>query len=142
MSTQQVSAFCLVTDPSCWMLGQNFTFVAQVPAPATKDDASEEESEPLTNCQKKDRWNARGKARRQVKWKVEAFMAGVSGKDSKEGASKKKKRAKKSAAKEKGTKAKKMIELWDEGEDEAEDDDPPKKFMVYLDIKEPKVVAA
>ena len=73
-------------------------------------------------------------------------MAGVGGKDSKEGASKKKKRAKKSAAKEKGIKAKKMIELWDEGEDEDEDededDDPPKKFMVYLDIDGLKVAAA
>ena len=124
------------------MLGQNFTFVAQVPAPATEDDASEEESEPLTGCQKKDRWNARGKARRQVKWKAEAFMAGVGGEDSEEGASKKKKRAKKSAAKEKGTKAKKMIELWDEGEDDDDDDDPPKKFTVYLDIKGPKVATA
>ena len=133
MSTRQVSTFYLVADQSCWVLGQNFTYVAQVPAPATKDDASEEESEPLTNCQKKDRWNARDKARRQVKWKAEAFMAGVGGKDSKERASKKKKRAKKSAAKEKGTKAKKMIELWDEGEDE--DEDLPKKFMVYLDIE-------
>ena len=77
------------------MLSQNFTFVAQVPAPATKDNASEEESEPLTDCQKKDRWNARDKARRQVKQKAEAFMAGLGGKDSKEGTSKKKKSAEK-----------------------------------------------
>ena len=124
------------------MLGQNFTFVAQVPAPATEDNASEEESELLTDCQKKDRWNARDKARRQVKQKAEAFMAGLGGKDSKEGASKKKKSAKKLAAKEKGKKAKKTIELWDKGKDDNGDDDLPKKFMVYLDIKGPKVATA
>ena len=124
------------------MLGQNFTFVAQVPAPATEDDASEEESEPLTDCQKKDRRNTRDKARRQAKQKAEAFMAGVGGEHFEEGASKKKKRAKKSAAKEKGTKAKKMIELWDEGEDDDDDDNPPKKFTVYLDIEGPKVATA
>ena len=142
MSTQQVSTCCLIADQSCWVLGQNFTFVAQVPAPATEDDASEEESEPLTNHQKKDRWNARDKARRQVKQKAEAFMAGLSGKDSKEGASKKKKREKKLAAKKKGTKAKKMIELWDKGKDDNDNDDSLKKFTVYLDIEGPKVATA
>ena len=124
------------------MLGQNFTFVAQVPAAATVDNASEEVSTPLTDCQKKDRWNARDKAWRQVKQKAEAFMAGLGGKDSKEGASKKKKSGKQLAAKEKGTKAKKTIELWDKGEDDNGDDDLPKKFMVYLDIKGPKVATA
>ena len=69
-------------------------------------------------------------------------MAGLGGKDSKEGASKKKKSAKKSAAKEKGTKAKKTIELCDKGEYDNGDDDLPKKFMVYLDIKGPKVATA
>ena len=64
------------------------------------------------------------------------------GKDSKEGASKKMKRAKKLAAKEKGTKAKKTIELWDKGEDDNGDDDLPKKFTVYLDIEGPKVAPA
>ena len=64
------------------------------------------------------------------------------GKDSNEGASKKKKRAKKLAAKEKGTKAKKTIELWDKGEDDNGDDDLPKKFTVYLDIEGPKVAPA
>ena len=67
MSTRQVSTLYLIADQFYLVLGQNFTFVAQVPAPATEDDVSEEESEPLTNHQKKDRWNARDKARRQVK---------------------------------------------------------------------------
>ena len=49
---------------------------------------------------------------------------------------------KKSAAKEKGTKVKKTIELWDKGKDDNGDDDLPKKFMVYLDIKGPKVTTA
>ena len=69
-------------------------------------------------------------------------MAGVGGKDSKEGASKKKKSAKKLAAKEKGKKAKKTIELWDKGEYDNGDDDLPKTFTVYLDIEGPKLATA
>ena len=140
VSIQQVSTYCRVADHSCRMLGQTFTFVAQVPALATEDDVSEEESAPLTDRQKKDIRNARDKARRKEKRKAEAFMAGLGGEDSEEGAPKKKKKVKKPAAKEKGTKAKKTVELWDDSEDE--DDDPPKKFTVYLDIEGPKVAAA
>ena len=69
-------------------------------------------------------------------------MTGLGGKDSKEGASKKKKSAKMLAAKEKGKKAKKTIELWDKGEYDNGNDDLPNKFMVYLDIKGPKVATA
>ena len=115
------------------MLGQNFTFIAQVPAPATKDDASEEEPTLLTDHGKKDKWNARDKARRQEKQKAEAFMASLDGDDVEEGAPKKKTKVKKSAAKEKGAKGKKMADLWEDDEDE--NDNPLRQFMVYLDIK-------
>ena len=94
VSIQQVSTYCHVADHSCRMLGQTFTFVAQVPALATEDDVSEEESAPLMDRQKKDIWNARDKARRKEKRKAEAFMAGLGGEDSEEGAPKKKKKVK------------------------------------------------
>lgn len=120
------------------MLDKDFTFIAQVPALATEDDASEEESAFLTDRQRKDIRNARDKARRKAKRKAEVFMAGVGGENSEEGAPKKKKRVQKPAVK--GTRAKKAIDLWEDGEDE--DEDPPKKFTVYLDIEGPKVAAA
>ena len=66
-----------------------------------------------------------------------AWWQGFQGRSIKE-----KEECKKSAAKEKGTKAKKTIELCDKGEYDNGDDDLPKKFMVYLDIKGPKVATA
>ena len=77
-----------------------------------------------------------------MKRKAEAFMAGLGWQGFQGRSIKEKEECKKSAAKAKGTKAKKTIELWDKGKDDNGDDDLLKKFMLYLDIEGLKVAAA